>query len=169
MLWGRTVIDDPRLRPFMRAKIRVDDAGCWLWQGNKSPAGYGQVWIDDERYQAHRVTYEDLVGPIGEGLVCDHLCRVRHCVNPFHLEPVTHAENLRRGVGGRKARERAEAVTHCPKGHEYTSKNTYLAKRSDGRPYRSRQCKACTNVRRARAHARARAQSSRPSQDNSNA
>lgn len=149
------MIEDPRLRPFMRAKIVVDDNGCWLWQGRKSPAGYGQVWIDDERYQAHRVTFQDLVGPIPDGLICDHLCRVRHCVNPQHIEPVTYRENLMRGVAPMMARERAAAVTHCPQGHEYSPENTLFTKRSNGKPYHSRQCRTCNNARRARLRARA--------------
>lgn len=142
------MLDDPRLRPFMRAKISIDDAGCWRWQGRKTTAGYGQVWIEDERYQAHRIIYEDFFGPIPKELVCDHLCRVRDCVNPNHIEPVTMRENIVRGRAPGLVRAMHAAVTHCPFGHEYSSENTYLARRSDGRPYRSRQCRACNNIRR---------------------
>jgi hypothetical protein len=76
----------------------------------------------------HRYIYELFSGPIPVGLVLDHLCRVRHCVNPEHLEPVTIAENVRRGLKGRM-------VTHCPKGHEYTPENTYT--------YNRRECRRC--------------------------
>ncbi|MEU7240240.1 HNH endonuclease signature motif containing protein [Streptomyces sparsogenes] len=82
---------------------------------------------------AHRFAYETLVGPIPEHLQLDHLCRVRHCVNPDHLEPVSSRENTRRGrsqagINGRK--------THCQKGHPFDSANTYVWKGS-------RACRTC--------------------------
>ena len=73
---------------------------CWLWTGALDKYGYGYVsWRQSGKkrhFIAHRLIYEELVGPIPDGLVIDHLCRVRHCVNPNHLEPVTQDENLRR-------------------------------------------------------------------------
>jgi hypothetical protein len=81
----------------MAAKIVVDDAGCWIWTAAKDPTGYGRIWHTGTMKYAHRVAYELLVGPILPGLDLDHLCRVRACVNPLHLEPVTHRENLMRG------------------------------------------------------------------------
>lgn len=80
----------------------VDKAGsneCWLWIGKKGSKGYGLVHVDSRsgrQQQAHRAAYELTVGPIPPGLEIDHLCRVRACVNPAHLEPVTRAENMRR-------------------------------------------------------------------------
>jgi len=65
---------------------------CWLWTGPLNPGGYGT----NGGRLAHRVVYERLIGQIPAGLTLDHLCRVRNCVNPQHLEPVTIAENLRR-------------------------------------------------------------------------
>ncbi len=76
------------------AKVEVVD-GCWLFQGAKR-SGYGQISVEGKNKQAHRVSYEVNVGPIPEGLELDHLCRATNCVNPDHLEPVTHAENIRR-------------------------------------------------------------------------
>ena len=73
-----------------------DVDGCWIWRGRIAPNGYGRL---GSKY-AHRVMYELHVGPIPTGLDVDHLCRVRHCVNPRHLEPVTRSENLRRGKSG---------------------------------------------------------------------
>jgi hypothetical protein len=72
-------------------------ADCWEWMGAKNPHGYGRFWVGRKCYQAHRVIYEGAVGTIPDGLVIDHLCRVRHCVNPSHMEPVTDLENRRRG------------------------------------------------------------------------
>lgn len=80
----------------------VDEAtGCWIWLHGKSGAGYGQLHVKHSRPRrmvyAHRVYYERHVGPVPDGLELDHLCRNPSCVNPEHLEPVTHAENIKRG------------------------------------------------------------------------
>lgn len=80
----------------------VDEAsGCWLWKGAKSKGGYGYLRVMGTPTQAHRVFYERHKGAIPEGLHIDHLCRVRGCVNPDHLEPVTLAENGRRGLNAK--------------------------------------------------------------------
>ena len=76
--------------------VDVDSNGCWIWNRARSTAGYGRVWQGGRIVQAHRLYYERKNGKIGEGLELDHLCRVHACVNPDHLEPVTHAENMRR-------------------------------------------------------------------------
>lgn len=78
----------------------VDDNGCWIWQGAKTHGGYGVVGVPGCRKNAvaHRVMYEREVGPIPGGLDLDHLCRVRHCINPDHLEPVTRRVNIERGI-----------------------------------------------------------------------
>jgi len=109
--------------------------GCWLWTGFISPTGYAKFGTPS--LYAHRVAYEMEVGPIAEGFDLDHLCRVRHCVNPAHLEPVTHRENVLRGEGlaAKQARK-----THCPKGHEYSEANTRLYA---GRRY----CRECNRLR----------------------
>ncbi len=107
--------------------------GCWLWTGTTNGVGYGQLWVEGRRVYAHRFSYELLVGLIPAGLQLDHLCRVRHCVRPDHLEPVTRRENILRGEA---PSARCAAKTHCPAGHEYSPENTYV--------YRgARQCRAC--------------------------
>lgn len=108
---------------------------CWLWTGALHTHGYGMLNVDGLVRRAHRLVYEMLVGPIpDERPHLDHLCRVRHCVNPSHLEPVTNAVNVRRG---------AEARTHCKNGHPWSEENTYVRKDTG-----SRQCKTCGNDRR---------------------
>lgn len=73
------------------------DDPCWFWTGRTNRNGYGRVRLGKREPVAHRAMYEALVGPIPKGLVLDHICLRHHCINPSHLEPVTHAENTRRG------------------------------------------------------------------------
>lgn len=84
-------------------KFSVDENGCWVWNAALNNEGYGlfQVMYFGKwgMRLAHRLSYEVLVGPIPDGLDLDHLCRVRRCVNPHHLEPVTRRENALRGDG----------------------------------------------------------------------
>lgn len=82
---------------------------CWLWIGSRTHDGYGLFGADNRRTGAHRFSYEFHVGPIPDGLQLDHLCYVRNCVNPAHLEPVTAAENGRRARVWAAARRRAGA------------------------------------------------------------
>lgn len=109
--------------------------GCWLWCGALTDDGYAKVRRPGRTKYGHRLMYEDVVGPVPEGLVLDHLCRVRNCVNPSHLEPVTSRVNTLRGET-LAARELEQ--THCIKGHPFDEGNTRLGK---GR--RMRICRAC--------------------------
>jgi hypothetical protein len=86
-------------------RYEVRDCGyltpCWVWLNTLDPAGYGTMHRDHKMLRAHRVYYERAKGPIPDDLPLDHLCRVRPCVNPDHLEPVTVAENTRRGLSAK--------------------------------------------------------------------
>lgn len=132
------------LAPSVAEKFEISPDGCWLWTAYLNPTGYGQVRINGRTRLAHRVVYESVVGPIPDGLELDHLCRIRACVNPEHLEPVTHAENMRRGDTPWIAQRYAER-THCGHGHPFDEANTYWAE--GGRRRRCRACKAAINRR----------------------
>jgi hypothetical protein len=112
---------------------RWDPDHCWLWTGARADTGYGS--IGGERRSgsrsAHRLAYELMIGPIPEAMTLDHLCSVRQCVNPKHLEAVTLQENL-----DRSARYR------CSRGHDRTEANTYI-RPDNGR----RMCRDCSRVR----------------------
>ena len=121
------------------AKVEITE-GCWLWTASRTPDGYGKLKVAGRWGRAHRVAYEQLVGPIPDGLQIDHLCRVRHCVNPAHMEPVTCRENLMRGdtVTARNA-----AKTHCPQGHPLEAGNLGLSELRRGK----RACLICSRER----------------------
>lgn len=115
---------------------------CWIWTGNVK-SGYGQMHIKLEdgtstTKSTHVLAYVWLKGAVPEGLQLDHLCRIRCCCNPDHLEPVTCRENLLRGdtlaaAGSKKS--------HCPQGHAYDEANTYVS------PLGLRSCRACKRER----------------------
>lgn len=112
---------------------------CWLWLGARADTGYGHVRRSKDgmvrEVLAHRHAYATLRGPIPTGMDIDHLCRVRHCVNPDHLEPVTRRENLLRSPFTRASIRSRQ--THCVHGHPFDEENT--------RWYRgTRTCRACS-------------------------
>lgn len=121
------VKSDPFLRFWTKVSFGWD---CWEWTGCRTWNGYGQFWDGKRVGLAHRYAYETMVGPIPAGLLLDHLCRNKACVNPSHLEPVTNYENLRRG-------NTPIAWTACERGHEYTQESTHWTR--DGH----RQCRIC--------------------------
>lgn len=98
------------------------ETACWEWTARLDRDGYGHLRVDGPRHLAHRFAYTMLVGPIPEGLTIDHLCRVRHCVNPEHMEPVTRAVNTLRGVSF--SAQLAKQVA-CKRGHVFDEANTY--------------------------------------------
>lgn len=121
---------------------------CWVWKSVIRHNGYGQFKIGNLAITAHRWAYEHLRAPIPAGLVIDHLCRNRACVNPWHLEPVTQRENTLRGES---PVARNAAKTHCLNDHPFDAENTGTD--SDG----NRFCRTCaTEQQRARKQRRAR-------------
>lgn len=127
-----------------RVDFTSSELGCWLWTGTLAGGGYGYPYINGRSHYAHRLTYQQVYGEIAKGLEIDHLCRVRNCVNPSHLEAVHKAENVARGVS---PSAQAGRQTHCLRGHSLSDPaNVYQDLPS--RP-RTRTCKPCA-VQRAR-------------------
>lgn len=139
--WWRTGSAEPTVRPsrderFWTHVVKTDT--CWLWDGAPSRKGYAQFRnAEGRQLPVHRYSYELCVGPVPAGMQLDHLCRVHHCVNPEHLEPVTPRENLMRGQTLAAANA---AKTACKRGHPYTPENTY---EHSGR----RHCRPCQRLR----------------------
>jgi hypothetical protein len=116
------------------AKVAVE-GDCWLWAGSTDRKGYGRFAVAGRNTLAHRWIYEQEKGEIHKGMVIDHLCRNRRCVNPNHMEVVTSQVNTLRGE---TIAAKNLSATHCPKGHAYTEGNFYR-RSSDG----GRQCRPC--------------------------
>lgn len=115
------------------AKVDKTDT-CWLWMGTRNGVGYGLISAGKAGEQprlVHRVAYELLVGPIPKGMQLDHLCRIRHCVHPEHLEIVTNRENNLRVPHIQEARAR----THCIHGHLWATNEARVGTR--------RACRSC--------------------------
>lgn len=135
-----SIMMDPASETRFHAKCLADDIGnCVVWTGGKSN-GYGLFRFERKQRRAHRVAYEHWRGPIPAGLVLDHLCRVRSCVNPWHLRIVTRRDNTL-AVGSLNLCKLNADKALCPGGHEYTHQSP------DGKR-RCRICRAAAENRR---------------------
>lgn len=124
-----------------RAKFRVcAETGCWMWTGALNNKGYGQFRYMGSNKLAHRVSIILDGGELMEGKEVDHLCRNPKCVNPAHLEQVTHSINMRRSSAPSRTIERAKLITHCRHGHSLSGLNLYV---HNGK----RTCKRCKILR----------------------
>lgn len=143
--WGVSFCGDRSVKTmeerFWTKVERIPEAGCWIWTG-ATACGYGYLMDADQKVRpAHRISFEMHAGPIPVGLDLDHLCRVRCCVNPAHLEPVTRVVNISRGLSMEATRASKAAITHCPNGHAYEGDNLYV------HPRGARVCRACARDR----------------------
>ena len=119
-------------------RVIITNDPCWGWDGAHSSAGYARFFYGEVGYQAGRWLWEQLYGYVPKTYDMDHLCRNRACINPDHLEPVPHQENLARGIVG----SRNKIKTHCKRGHPFDKVNTYI----DREGYR--QCVTCLKMHR---------------------
>jgi len=135
----------PEFQAKFWARVSKDSSpNCWIWAGSidsSDNTGYGVFSFKGRNYKAHRVSFVLSGGTIPDGMVIDHLCRNRACVNPAHLECVTHRENILRGEG---VSAQHAKKSHCSKGHLLAGDN--LSFRKNG----GRRCLACHRESRAR-------------------
>jgi hypothetical protein len=117
--------------------IKIPFSGCWIWDSTIDKGGYARITVNGKTVSAHRTAYKEFIGEIPTGLEIDHLCKITFCVNPFHLEPVTHAVNVNRSNAATTNRYLASIRTHCRRGHEYSEENTYFYKSG------YKQCRSC--------------------------
>jgi hypothetical protein len=118
---------------FLAKVVYAEESGCWLFTSSLDARGYGSFWFQGRAVRAHRWVWETLIGPLEDGEQIDHLCRVRNCVNPAHLEPVSAAENVMRGFGPTAINARKTA---CEQGHPLYGPNL----RMEGSRRRCRTC-----------------------------
>lgn len=135
-------IAKPAIDRFWKLTLKTDT--CWLWQGTINRAGYGLFGVGYERWLAHRWAYSEFIGHIPEGYDIDHVralgCVNRNCVNPNHLEAVTHTENMNRVLPKRRS--------VCKNSHPLDEENTYISGARGGR--KTTRCRKC-NADKARA------------------
>lgn len=142
------VLTDTQVELFWKHVTKTES--CWLWTGYRTSQGYGRFSVAYPMFRdkpvvmhSHRVAFTIIRGSIPDELEVDHLCRVRNCVNPEHLEPVTPRENTRRSYAARPRK------SHCKQGHAFDEKNT----RRNGGKCPQRVCRQCVRDRRGKRRA----------------
>ena len=142
----------PLIERFEDKYIPITESGCWIWiaalYSEINGKGYAHFWNKEHHISGHRFAYEHYRGPIPKGMHIDHLCRVRCCVNPWHLELVTCKENIRRGASSKESVHFIKPLASfqknkkvCKKGHPYSGDNVYFRKDRYGR-----ECKKCQKI-----------------------
>ena len=131
---------------YLLSRMDKSESGCWLWNGPISREGYGHIKSKNPitrkvTHGAHRIAYQVFIGEIPVGKVIDHLCRVRNCINPEHLEAVSGRENVMRSSITLAFKNASK--THCPQGHEYSAENTVVYSKPG---YSMRSCKTCSRA-----------------------
>lgn len=121
--------------------VRIPESGCWIWIGSLTGYGYGETWWNNTKHFVHVLMHKLFVGEVPKGFEVDHLCKVRCCCNPEHLEAVTHAENVKRSSSWHHVVNYHKAQTHCQRGHAWTEENTYVE------PNGKRRCLECKRQR----------------------
>lgn len=147
---------------FMAKVMPEPNSGCWLWMGWVNTEGYGQFGASGRSMGAHRWGYIALAGAIPAGLQLDHKCRVRCCVNPAHLEPVTNQENARRGALFGTMGKANAAKTHCRHGHSLAGDGALVRRQKTGV---RRRCVLCRQMQNIAYRSRLKALNSRQTKD----
>lgn len=127
----------PSLNERLFTQVTVESpTGCWIWQGDTNPSGYGRIRVDNRGVLVHRLVFRLTTGwwPNGESL---HSCDVRRCVSPLHVREGSHTENMRDMVSRGRLVSWQSAKTHCPAGHSYDGANLHVSARGD------RECRTC--------------------------
>lgn len=128
---------------FLSYISNITTSGCWEWKKSSLRGKYGRFFFDGKVYSAHRAAYIIFVNKISGHLLVCHKCDNRRCANPEHLFIGTQSDNLKDMVS--KGRHYEQKKTHCKHGHEFSSQNTYVETKNDGRKFR--RCKKCRLIR----------------------